>query len=1101
MNRLPSVSRIFFHRIHFFHIRFFVLILLSIINIQQLEADSIDWKNEYSGNAASGPNVVAIWQFNKNSKLKDSSGNNHHGILNGATISSSGIFGGCLESTNTFPDLASPHYIRINHNPELSLTGAFTIEMWLKLKPESPNKNSSYLIDKKYASHHGYQILLDQLKEPNQFQFRTVLGFGNSSKSFFSNNIILKTGEWNHFAFTYDGKGKGSFLLNGLPVGNSFYANHGSISSGNQPVTIGDRNGSNYGSFHGFIDQVRLSRGVLYFQSLQIEINRSRTAFRRMELIPDTHIRIKNRSQKTLKDLQVGFSIEKKLIKHIPIKLLSPGEQIDITFSIPTNLKPGEYQSSIQIKQKGTIEILIDQPVPFTIIRRNLPHKMPVVMWGIGGIEGVTEQFPKLKEIGFTHFLGLRLDYHKIWKEQKASVAINEPTLKKAEKLLDEAFKNNLGIILSMSPHALLDSKEKYLRLNHNGKPYKRPNINGLHPEIQEYFYNSGKSAFLTYEKYPAFSGALIESEIRDGSQLSFTDIDFKAYKKATGFDFPELALHKRGVKFTNLKDFPKNRVIKDNNELLRFYKWFWKEGDAWNILNSQIQKGLKTSKRKDLWTFFDPAVRVPSIYGSGGNVDFISHWTYTYPDPIRIGLCTDELLAMAKGAKQPQNIMKMTQIIWYRSSTAPKSVTDKSKSAQDHWSDLDPGADYITIAPTHLREALFIKLSRAIKGIMYHGWQSLVPTKGHSAYRYTNPETQHELKRLIENIVKPFGPMLLQIPEAPKKIAFLESFSSQMFANRGTYGWGGGWGADAWHVLQYAQLHPEIIYDETVIQNGLGQYKVLALFDCDVLTETVVKNILQFQKRGGIVVADNRLCPAIQADIKITPYFRIKDIQKDNENLHRIATSLRSQLKSRFQSYISADNQNVLTYHREADQTKYIFIVNNKREAGDYVGRFNRVLERGIPTETTITLNQSEGVIYDIINGEMIETIKNQKNQIEIPLILGPGEGQILMITPKPVHKIMITNKNKVTKGNSLSSSIQILDNDDEPFPGVIPVYVSIIDPNGQEAEFSGYYGAAGGNIDLKLDLAPNDASGMWEIRVRDLASRKSGRSFFRVE
>ena len=34
-----------------------------------------------------------------------------------------------------------------------------------------------------------------------------------------------------------------------------------------------------------------------------------------------------------------------------------------------------------------------------------------------------------------------------------------------------------------------------------------------------------------------------------------------------------------------------------------------------------------------------------------GGDVDVISQWTYSYPDPLRINVATDELFAMAKGA------------------------------------------------------------------------------------------------------------------------------------------------------------------------------------------------------------------------------------------------------------------------------------------------------------------------------------------------------------------------------------------------------------------------------------------------------------------
>ena len=41
----------------------------------------------------------------------------------------------------------------------------------------------------------------------------------------------------------------------------------------------------------------------------------------------------------------------------------------------------------------------------------------------------------------------------------------------------------------------------------------------------------------------------------------------------------------------------------------------------------------------------------------------------------LEIGLCADELFCMAGGASRPdQQVMKMTQIIWYRNQTAPAS-------------------------------------------------------------------------------------------------------------------------------------------------------------------------------------------------------------------------------------------------------------------------------------------------------------------------------------------------------------------------------------------------------------------------------------------
>ena len=140
------------------------------------------------------------------------------------------------------------------------------------------------------------------------------------------------------------------------------------------------------------------------------------------------------------------------------------------------------------------------------------------------------------------------------------------------------------------------------------------------------------------------------------------------------------------------------------------------------------MDHGLKAAAgRADLWTFHDPAVRVASVYGSGGG-RYLSQWTYSYPDPIRIAVATDELLAMAAGGPPRQQVMKMTQIIWYRGQTAPIAKPNNPPAYQAPWEIDQPDAPFITIAPMQLREALWTKIARPIKGIMYHGWQSLLP-------------------------------------------------------------------------------------------------------------------------------------------------------------------------------------------------------------------------------------------------------------------------------------------------------------------------------------------------------------------------------------
>ena len=59
-------------------------------------------------------------------------------------------------------------------------------------------------------------------------------------------------------------------------------------------------------------------------------------------------------------------------------------------------------------------------------------------------------------------------------------------------------------------------------------------------------------------------------------------------------------------------------------------------------------------------------------------------------------------------------------------------------------------------------------------------------------------------------------------------EVALLESFTSQMFARRGGYGSNMDWATDVWLALQHAHVPTDILFEETLIKNGLSGRKVL---------------------------------------------------------------------------------------------------------------------------------------------------------------------------------------------------------------------------------------------------------------------------------
>jgi len=55
---------------------------------------------------------------------------------------------------------------------------------------------------------------------------------------------------------------------------------------------------------------------------------------------------------------------------------------------------------------------------------------------------------------------------------------------------------------------------------------------------------------------------------------------------------------------------------------------------------------------------------------------------------------------------------------------------------------------------------------------------------------------------------------------------------------------------------------------------------------------------------------------------------------------------------------------------------------------------------------------------------------------------------------------------------------------------PAVLPLRVTLSDPDGRPAEYSGYHAAIAGQLELSFELARNDLPGAWHLQIEELAS-----------
>lgn len=1052
------------------------------------------WQQLYREAEASGPHVIALWQFLPGQETQDNSGRGHHLILRGdSRCVKEGPFGAALECFFADAEQDKPQGALAADADDLSPQGAFSLEAWIAAKPEMEKQQNAYLFDKKYFNYAkdvpeanwDYCLYL-QRSGPHKRRIIVSLGFGKDSDFITGPEIDMPPGRWMHLAYTYDGQGRSRFFLNGELIGKADNPGRGAIAPGRYGLALGCRYGSIHNGFPGYIAQARICQGIPpYFTGgLTANIAHGRRVFFRMEPNVRLAVNFENDSESPLQGgrAEISFGTQKQQLALPP---LAPHETFSLPIKIDTSLRPGTYPLKIIVSATAAGRPLrIEKEMAYTIVPRPLPHQMPVVMWGGGDI-------PTLKAIGFTHQLINLVNEGPIWEAKRPVAALPPSAVESRIQQLDELLRQGLRACVYTYPASWIvrdeSRKAKYNRVDRKGQLRPRDNVCGNFPEVRQFCYNVGASIAQTFGHHPALDGALIHSEVRDATDLCFHEHDKQLFRQAAGFDIPEEAESKNGVHYSRLRSFPRQRVLSDNDRLLTFYRWFWKEGDGWNVLHSEVSRGLKSTGRKDLWTFFDPAVRVPDIWGSGGDVDVISQWTYSYPDPIKIGQATDELFAMAEG-RPGQRVMKMTQIIWYRSQTAPKLPEDESKRAA--WEKEKPEAPFITMAPDHLREAFWSKISRPVQGIMYHGWGSLVETgTTNKGYVFTNPETARVLTELTHRIVQPLGPTLLQVPDWPADVALLESFTSQMFAGRGTYGWSNSWEADMHLILQWAHLQPKIIFDETIMRDGLAAYKVLVLPYCDVLTESVVTKIKEFQRRGGIVIADEYLCPAIIPDIVLPAYKRTGKADEDKAKLQALAAQLRRELDAFYTRYVEADNPDIILRCRRYRDNDYLFVLNDKRTFGDYVGHHGRVMEKGLANTGAIHILRTGAYVYDLVAQRPVATALASQG-MKWPVSLGPGEGRVFLLTSQKLASVRIAAPAQAWRGQNVDVMVSVLDNKKAPVTAILPLKLEILDARGQPAEYSGYYGLKDGKLAIRLTLASNDELGLWTIRATELAS-----------
>ena len=762
-----------------------------------------------------------------------------------------------------------------------------------------------------------------------------------------------------------------------------------------------------------------------------------------------------------------------------------------VKIPVDTRLIPGKYQLHWQSgNDSGILEFTVG-PEYFSGV--------PVCIWGDGFISHRVYQ-----SHGFTHAIRYRSTRY-LLRTEKRFYASDRKELD--ESLADGFIQGDTFDIGNARWGYGAELRSKYPRISRFGSPLKS-NINVLDPEARQALENAALYLSKHPGSHPAYGIAIVNSEVRDSTMPSFSRYDRDAYRRYSGADIPQLVNHKYAPYYTEIPGFPVSRIVPDDDPLLKYYVWFWKQGDGWNAMNSRIAQIFRRKIKHPFISVFDPAVRCPPIWGNGGTVDVLQHWTYVNPDPIRVVATIDELRSMAAGKNQ--KVYGMGQLFVYREHVAP--LADEKEYPADKFAQIR-NLRYITAPPDMLREMVWAMMFRQIHGMMFHGCAAMFPMPRPGKYARTLPGTEKRFADLLINQVKPLAPLTAALPDRPPLIAVFQSVASSIFAGRGSRG-NESWPYVMYRILQYGGYDPQMIFEEQLLRDGWGEIKVLALPHCDVLTASALKKLQEFQQAGGIIVADEFLMPALMPDLRLScrklmngisdPELIAAETNTSSKpvhpeehsrklNLQRAGRELAGQLQNYVRPLNSSDNPDLITSSRSGGNGTYLFAVNDKRTCGDYLGIYGKIMEKGLPNSGKIWISRSAAVVYDCLTGKEVPA-RFSADKTVVPVHFTTNDGKVFLLLDEKIGKLEISAPSCVSPGNDFAFQVKILSASGKLCRTVIPIRLAVTYADGRAADLQEYVVTDGNGIYRGRFAVPlNAPSGKLSISAETLPGRFS--------
>jgi hypothetical protein len=185
----------------------------------------------------------------------------------------------------------------------------------------------------------------------------------------------------------------------------------------------------------------------------------------------------------------------------------------------------------------------------------------------------------------------------------------------------------------------------------------------------------------------------------------------------------------------------------------------------------------------------------------------------------------------------------------------------------------------------------------------------------------------------------------------------------------------------------------------------------------------------------------------------------------------------------------------------RASGDLSYIFAINDRREAGPYLGQFGAVLGRGVPIEAEIHLREMPGALYDALARQSVE-VAERDGGASASVQLDAGWGKLLVAAAEPLSAPRVTVDDRPATGGPVSVRVQARYASGAPVSGVVPLRFEVQAADGVLSDYSRFTATeADGSWATTVPIAVNEPAGTWVVRVTELIGGHSTVASFYVK